>query len=117
MEYDSSFGALVRRKSNIPLDGIPLVTGISCLLKQFHPSTTRQLISYLGQFIRCTVQHALQENDGNNAKAVEIPKEVVNTILFLDHLCQYSSIPRETVYAYVPPYIFDEVKLAPKSTK
>lgn len=116
MEYDSSFGTLIRKKSTYPLDGIPLAAGLSCLLKQFHPSTSRQLLSYLGQFVKCTVQHALQETDSSNpnAKAVEIPKEVVNTIIFCDQLCLYSSIPRETMYAYLPPYLFDEIKIAPK---
>ena len=31
------------------LDGAPLVSGLACLLRQFHPSYLRQLLAYLGQ--------------------------------------------------------------------
>lgn len=116
LEYDSNFGALVRTKSTFPLDGIPLVVGISCLLKQFHPSATKQLISYLGQFVRTNIQQSLQEIDAKTVAdtklSVEIPKEVLNTLIFMDHLCHYSSVPRSVVHNCVPPYIFDSIKIA-----
>jgi hypothetical protein len=113
LEYDANFGTLLRQKEKYPLDGFPLVAGIACLLKQFHPATTKHLISYLGQFVRCTIQTAFQdiENASSSSKAVEVPKEVVNTLIFLDHLCQFAAIPRSVIYSFVPPYIFDCIKI------
>jgi hypothetical protein len=118
LEYDAHFGALVRKKHAFPLDGVPLAVGIACLLRQFHPACTRQLLSYLGQFVRATAQHALAYADSSSstkqAQAIlGLPKEVVNTLVFLNQLCHYTSVPRDAVYAFVPPYIFDAVKYAP----
>ena len=101
----------MRSKGNVPLDGLPVAIGISSLLKQFHPSTSKLLISYLGQFVKCTVQTALQECDSSSNKAVEIPSEVVNTLVFIDMLCKYCALPRSVVYAFIPPYIFDCIKV------
>ena len=113
MEYDVQFGALIRKKSTYPLDGVPLIAGIECLLKQFHPAATTQLLAYLGQFIRSTVQFVLQDVE-SSSKHIEIPKEVINTLIFMDLLAQFSSIPRAVLYAYVPAYIFDCLKLSSK---
>ena len=104
----------MRKKSTFPLDGAPVAIGLACLLRQFHPAATRQLISYLGQFIRTTIQHTLQDAENPTNKApLEIPREVVNTLIFLNQLCHYTSVPREAVYAFVPPYIFDAIKFTP----
>lgn len=111
MEYDANFGALVRQKERFPLDGHPLVAGLCCLLRQFHPSTTRHLFAYLGQFVKSTIQTALQDCD-SASKAVDIPKEVVNTLIFMDQMCQYADMPRSVVYAFVPPYVFDAIKFS-----
>ena len=104
----------MKQKEKYPLDGFPLVAGIACLLKQFHPSTTTHLVSYLGQFIRCTIQTAYNELESNStttSKVIDLPKEVINTLIFLNHLCQYSEIPHSVMYSYVPPYIFDSIKI------
>merc|ERR1712146_495556 len=42
--YDPHFGSLIRIKSKIQLDGAPLVVGITCVLKQLHPTYTKQFI-------------------------------------------------------------------------
>merc|ERR1711871_1743671 len=114
LEYDGNFGALTRTKSNFPLDGVPLVVGIACLLKQFHPAATKQLICYLGQFVRTNIHMALQDVDskvaGNAKLTFGSSKEILNTLIFLDQLCHYSSIPRGVVHSYIPPYIFDAIK-------
>ena len=49
-----------------------------------------------------------------DAKAAEIPAEVVNTLVFMDQLCSHTSIPRCSVHAYVPPYIFDKLDVFTK---
>jgi WASH complex subunit strumpellin len=109
LEYDCNFGALVRKKSKFPIDGIPLAVGIACILKQFHSSYTRKLLAYLGQFVRTTLHSFFSEVD---TKALEVPREILNTLVFMDHLCHYASVPRSAVYAYVPPYIFDSMKFS-----
>ena len=73
LEYDVNFGALVRRKSKYPLDGLPFVVGISCLLRQFHPAYSRKVLSYMGQFVRSSLTEAFSEVD---AKAGEIPRDI-----------------------------------------
>jgi WASH complex subunit strumpellin len=113
LEYDSNFGALVRKKSKFPIDGVPLAVGLACLLKQFHPSYTRKLLAYLGQFIRTTLNTVFQEVD---TKVVEVPKEILNTLVFMDQLCHYASVPRSAVHAFVPPYVFDSLKFTGTAT-
>ncbi len=63
LEYDINFSALIRKKSAYPLDGIPLAVGLACLLRQYHPAVTRKLISYLGQFVRTSIQQAFGDVD------------------------------------------------------
>jgi WASH complex subunit strumpellin len=108
LEYDRNFGSLVRKKAAYPLDGLPLVVGMACLLKQYHPSVTKKLLAYLGQFVRTTIQQLFAEVD---TKSVEIPIEVINTLIFMEQLCHYASVPRSVVHAFVPPYIFDSLRL------
>jgi hypothetical protein len=108
VDYDPNFGTLTRKKTKFPLDGIPLVIGVSCLLKQFHPAYTEKLLSCLGQYVRSSLQDVFFEAD---TKAVEVPKEVINILVFMEQLCLYSSIPRSIVYNFVPPYIFDALKI------
>lgn len=107
LEYDTNFGALVRKKSIYPLDGVPIAVGLACLLKQFHPAVTRKLMSYLGQFVRTTVQGVFSEVD---TKAVEVPREVLHTLIFMEQLCHYASVPRSAVHAFVPPFVFDSIR-------
>ena len=85
LQFDHQFSTLVRRKQSYPLDGMPFVVGVWTLLKQFHPSYTRQLLAYLGQFVRASVQHVQQQNDG---KLTALPMEATNTLLFIDHFCK-----------------------------
>lgn len=85
-----------------------MAVGLACLLKQFHPAATRKVLSYLGQFVRTTVQSVFSEVD---TKVVEVPREVLTTLIFMEQLCHFASVPRSAVHAYVPPYIFDAIKI------
>ena len=114
LEYDLNFATLVRKKGIYPLDGTPLAVGLACLLRQFHPAVTRKLICYLGQFVRTTIQSVFTDVD---TKAVDIPEQAVHTLIFLEQLCHYASVPRSVVHAYVPPYIFDSLNLPNRPTK
>jgi WASH complex subunit strumpellin len=113
MQWDEEFATLVRRKPVFAIDGMPLVVGISTLLKQFHPSYTRQLLAYLGQFVRATMNSVLKADFAALAasKGGPVPLEVTNTLLFIDMLCKVSKIPRSAVAEFIPSYIFDAVTL------
>jgi hypothetical protein len=93
---------------------MPLAAGLACLLKQFHPIVTKKLLSYLGQFVRTTVQQVFVDVD---TKAVDVPNEVLNTLIFMEQLCSYSYIPRSVVHSFVPPYIFDSIRFNHSSNK
>jgi WASH complex subunit strumpellin len=101
---DKHFATLVRTKTKFQLDGVPLVVGCACLLKQFHPAAMEQLVAHLGQFVR----ESLQERDAISAKT-RMPAETINTLFFLDQLCQLGYVSRATVYRSVPAYIFDSI--------
>jgi len=98
----------VRKKSQYPLDGAPLAVGLACLLKQFHPSYTKKLLSYLGQFVRSNLQQVFSDVD---TKTLEVPREILNMLIFMQQLCHHTSVPRSVVHEFVPPYIFDALKL------
>lgn len=122
MDYDPNFGALVRKKSAYPLDGVPMVVGIVGLLKQFHPMVTQMFFGYAGQFIRstsiATVADAASHVDsdgGKAAAAVELPREVLNMLVFMDQLCMYARVPRELMYEHIPAYFFDAMKIITSS--
>jgi len=51
-----------------------------------------------------------------DTKVVEVPKEVLTTLIFMEQLCHFASLPRSAVHAFVPPYIFDAIKLSPAGT-
>eukprot|EP01041_Mallomonas_annulata_P003105 gene3105-6095_t len=97
--WDSSLGTLTRRKAKYPLDGVPLAAGIACLLKQFHPECTRQCLAYLRQYVQNILNQVLRsaETSGNVKKGGEIPTDVLNHIVFMDLLCQYTSSPRDAL--------------------
>ncbi len=97
----------MRKKAKYPLDGLPLVVGTACLLKQFHSSYTEKLLSYLGQFVRSNLQQVFSEVDN---KALEVPREILNTLIFMEQLCHYASVPRSVVHSFVPPFIFDALR-------
>jgi len=117
LTWDKDFATLVRRKPAFALDGMPLVVGVWTLLKQFHPSYTRQLLAYLGQFVRATMAGVLKAdiNALANNKSGSTPIEVTNTLLFIDMFCKVGKIPRSAVSEFIPSYIFDAVDASPTS--
>ena len=68
----------------------------------------RQLLAYLGQFVRATINHAFQTSDG---KAAEAPPEVSTAVLLVDALCKAAGVPRAAATRFIPAYIFDAVKV------
>ena len=116
LQYDPHFGTLCRRKPSTggasgqeyALDGTPLAVGLACLLRQFHPSYLRQLLAYLGQFVRATIHTHFQTSDG---KAAEVPAEVSTAVLLVDALCKAAGVPRAAATRFIPAYIYDAINL------
>jgi len=111
-EYDPAFGALRRSKTSYPLDGWPLVTGVATLLKQFHPSYSTCLLAYLGQFVRSTVSSILSSPNPSSSKSTQVddlPKEVVNCIVFMVQLCQTMRIENSILYESIPQYLVETI--------
>lgn len=109
LDYDPNFASLIRKRSKLSLDGAPLAVGVACLLRQFHPGFTRQVLAYLGQFVRCHLFAVFSESEN---KTIEVPRELLNTLVFMEQLCLHSSISRTAVHEFVPPYIFDTMKFS-----
>ena len=124
LTWDKDFATLVRAKATFGLDGVPLVVGIVTLLKQFHPSYTKRLLEYLGQFVRCTMASVLEKakasastgkvDPGTSSRNVRaaMPQEVTNTLLFIDLFCNIGKIPKSAVAEFVPSYILDSVAMS-----
>lgn len=52
------------------------------------------------------------DKDGGKAAAnAAVPVEVVNLVIFVDHLCRYATIPRALVHEFIPAYTFDAVQI------
>ena len=81
---------------------------LACLLRQFHPSYLRQLLAYLGQFVRATIHTHFQTSDG---KAAEVPAEVSTAVLLVDALCKAAGVPRAAATRFIPAYIYDAINL------
>lgn len=125
----------MRKTSKNPLDGIPLAVGLACLLRQFHPIYTKKLLSYIGQFVRSSLQQViaydgslglnkiisyllyLQIYNELDSKPQDIPRDILNILVFMEQLCHYSSVPRALVHQYIPPYIFDALKFPATTAK
>lgn len=117
LEYDPAFGSLRRTKTSYPLDGWPLVTGVATLLKQFHPSYATSVLAYLGQFVRSTVSSILSPQGSSSSKATQVadlPKEVVNCIVFMVQLSQTMRIDEATLYECIPRYLVETIGQDPK---
>jgi len=79
------------------------------------PRYTRQLLQYLGQFVRSTLEGILSRTDlaavGKGAGKAPMPPEITNTLLFVDMFCKVAHIPRAAMAEFVPSYVFDAVSV------
>ena len=71
-------------------------------------SRLRQLLAYLGQFVRATIHTHFQTSDG---KAAEVPAEVSTAVLLVDALCKAAGVPRAAATRFIPAYIYDAINL------
>ena len=108
--YDTAFGSLSREGKN-PIDGGPLVVGVLTIFKQFHPSYTQQLLSYLGQYVRAKISTIFTRNPKlDSSPTVTLPVGVLNILIFLIQFCRLSNIPQHVLHSYIPSFIFDAIQ-------
>ncbi|XP_062506598.1 WASH complex subunit 5-like [Corticium candelabrum] len=107
--YVKQVGSMVCRKATDPLDGPPFVVGTLTLLRQYHTDCADQFLALVGQYVRtmvCAVKSASTAKD----KVVELPPEVINTLVYLEDFITFAKIPRKVIECHIPGYIFDEFR-------
>lgn len=108
LHFDPAFGSLSKVKAGYPIDGWPIIAGISTLLKQFHPSYAKSFLAYLGQFIRVSVKALASTRQGKNEDAARLAAENLKTCVVLaEQFCDMSGLPSSALYEHVPQYVFE----------
>eukprot|EP00516_Mucochytrium_quahogii_P006657 CAMPEP_0203756166 /NCGR_PEP_ID=MMETSP0098-20131031/9484_1 /ASSEMBLY_ACC=CAM_ASM_000208 /TAXON_ID=96639 /ORGANISM=" , Strain NY0313808BC1" /LENGTH=1157 /DNA_ID=CAMNT_0050647929 /DNA_START=208 /DNA_END=3681 /DNA_ORIENTATION=- len=115
LEYDHSFATLtpsIKSRSykdkDTLADGAPLALGVATLLKQFHPDYTNVFLECIAKFIRSSLVQAFVT--GTSGKAPDpTGSEAFHAMIFLQLFCKYKGIDKETLYHYVPSYLFDHL--------
>ncbi|RHY04419.1 hypothetical protein DYB25_010693 [Aphanomyces astaci] len=102
LQYDDQCGALKRVGTN-PVDGAPLILGLSTIFKQFHPSYTEQFVSYVGQYVRSTISEAKTTD--------HLPPNVLNVLIFLQHFARVTKLKPSILHTHIPAYVFDAMSL------
>lgn len=107
MSYNATFASLSKVKEGYPIDGWPIIAGISTLLKQFHPSYAKSFMAYVGQFIRVSVQMYAARRQGKNEDPTRLAADLKNTLVLVEQLCDISGLPRSTLFEHVPQYLIE----------
>lgn len=107
LAFDPKLGSLSKVKSGYPIDGWPIIAGISTLLRQFHPSYAKSFLAYVGQFIRVSVQTYAARRKGKNEDASRLVADLKNSIVLMEQLCDMSGLPSSALYEHVPQYLME----------
>ena len=97
----------LRTHHSYPIDGWPIIAGISTLLKQLHPSYAKSFLAYVGQFIRVSVQTYATRRLGKNEDATRLAADLKNSLVFMEQLCDISGLPSSAMHEHVPQYIIE----------
>ncbi|KAL7541370.1 hypothetical protein ACHAXR_010852 [Thalassiosira sp. AJA248-18] len=107
LSYHHLLGSLSKVKGGYPIDGWPIIAGISTLLKQFHPSYAKTFLAYVGQFIRVSVQTYAAKRQGKNEEASRVASDLKNSMVLVQQFCDMSGLPSSAFYSHVPQYIME----------
>jgi hypothetical protein len=108
LNFNPAFGSLSKVKAGYPIDGWPIIAGISTLLKQFHPSYAKSFLAYLGQYIRVSVKEYASMRQGKNEDATRLAADnLKNCIVLAEQFRDMSGLPSSALYEHVPQYIFE----------
>jgi len=100
--FDVHLGTKPGKKNLI--DDTPYAIGLITLMKQFHTSILPEFLSYVGQYVRATINEFVE----TNTKAMSYPLEAQKILLFVDVISRFGNIPRTLIEEYIPSYIFTE---------
>eukprot|EP00013_Stygamoeba_regulata_P029964 CAMPEP_0177666190 /NCGR_PEP_ID=MMETSP0447-20121125/21451_1 /TAXON_ID=0 /ORGANISM="Stygamoeba regulata, Strain BSH-02190019" /LENGTH=1237 /DNA_ID=CAMNT_0019172325 /DNA_START=97 /DNA_END=3811 /DNA_ORIENTATION=- len=115
--YHAQLSTMVTRGDSSPLDWAAFVVGVITLLKQFHSMHTLQFLAQLCQYVRALINGAPQQTKApasakqSASSTHPFPQEVEPVLYFLEDFSKFSGLPRKTVEAHLPPFIFDHIQL------
>lgn len=100
MGWSASLAALTELKGKLAdesIDGVPLVSGVACILRQFHAGSTDAYIAYLSQLMRCHVHVAFS---AAGARPAEPPADACALLRYLELFSRHAGVdvPRIQLY-------------------
>jgi WASH complex subunit strumpellin len=107
LSYNAMFGSLSKTKSGYPIDGWPLIAGISTLLKQFHPSYSKSFLAYIGQFVRVSITTYFERKQVKKEVVSRLTEDLRSTLVLVNQFCDISSIPQSALQEHIPQYIME----------
>eukprot|EP00985_Skeletonema_marinoi_P011305 scaffold5364_cov134-Skeletonema_marinoi.AAC.3 len=107
LSYNAMFGSLSKNKSGYPIDGWPLIAGISTLLKQFHPSYSKSFLAYIGQFVRVSVAACFERKQVRKDVASQLTEDLRSMLVLVNQFCDISSIPKSALHEHIPQYLME----------
>lgn len=107
LSYNPMFGSLSKNKSGYPIDGWPLIAGITTLLKQFHPSYTKGFLAYIGQFVRVSIATCFERKQMRKDVASQLTEDLRGILVLVDQFCDLSCIPKSALYEHIPQYVME----------
>lgn len=91
VQWSASLAALCEPKGKLTdesIDGVPLVTGVVCILRQFHAEATAKYVEYLLQLLRSMLHSAFS----SSSKPAEPPLEAVTLLHYLEIFSRHASV-------------------------
>lgn len=92
LQWSNSMAALTEPKGKLTeesIDGVTLVTGVACVLRQFHADATTSYVGYLTQHVRALLHGAFA---AAGARLSEPPAEAVTLIHYLELFARHAGV-------------------------
>ena len=86
------------RLSDDSIDGVPLVCGIACILRQFHQSATQEYVDCLMQLLRALIHTAF--SGSSSAKPMEAPADACTLIQYLELFSRHAAVDVPSLELY-----------------
>jgi WASH complex subunit strumpellin len=100
MGWSTSLAALTDAKGKLTdesIDGVPLVTGIACILRQYNASATSQYVDHMMQMVRCTLHSTFS---ASTAKPSEPPSDATTLLQFLELFARHAGVDVPGLHLY-----------------
>jgi WASH complex subunit strumpellin len=107
LSYNAMFGSLSKTKNGYPIDGWPLIAGISTLLKQYHPSYSKSFLAYMGQFVRVSITAYFERKQVKKEVVSRLTEDLRSSFVFINQFCDMGSIPKTALHEHIPQYMME----------